>query len=218
MRLDYFLINIWPNKCIDSQDDIYELFPAITPDKGMRAITGTEDSFQTNIMLEYIFRTMINFLIFLSTLVFSVLSYSQPVIDRAQADNQLNGSTLPGTLARSINQKRLFDKSDENGNQFIIARTTRAAQTRTPIHLHEYGGVTCVIEGEMTLYLEKAEPKRAVAGECYDMPAGLMMAGFNSGSTAAVMHDIFTVPRGSDVWWVVEKNAELYQDQFEKHH
>jgi len=161
---------------------------------------------------------MITILLLLYTLTFSNLSYGQPSIERAEADAQLNGSILPGTIARSINQKRLFNLNDGKGNQFIVERTTRAANTRTPIHLHDHGGVTCVIEGEMTLYLEKSEPKRAVAGECYYMPADLMMAGFNSGTTNAVMHDMFTLPLGASIWRVVEKNAESYQDQFEKHH
>ena len=84
--------------------------------------------------------------------------------------------------------------------------------------MHDYSGVTCVIEGEMTLYLENALPKRVVAGECYHMPAGLKMVGFNSGMTNAVMHDIFTLPLGSPVWRVVEAGAGAYQDQFQIHH
>ena len=121
-------------------------------------------------------------------------------------------------MARSINQKRLITVPDGKGNQFVIEQTTRAAKTRTPIHLHDYSGITCVIEGEMTLYLESAQPHRAVAGECYYMPVGLMMVGFNSGVTNAVMHDIFTIPLESPAWRVVENGAESYQDQFEKHH
>ena len=67
----------------------------------------------------------------------------------------------------------------------------------------------------MTLYLEGSAPQRAQAGQCYNMPAGLLMAGVKSGTVDAILHDIFTVPKGDDVWRVLE--AESLQDQFHRH-
>lgn len=155
---------------------------------------------------------------FLIVLSFPILSFCQVASESSAPITQLNGSSLPGTMARSVHQKRLITVPDGKGNQLVIEETTRTSNTRTPIHLHDYSGVTCVIEGEMTLYLENAQPERAVAGDCYHMPAGLMMVGFNSGASNAVMHDIFTLPLDSPVWRVVEYGADSYRDQFQKHH
>jgi hypothetical protein len=41
------------------------------------------------------------------------------------------------------------------------------------------------------------------------------MVGANLGTVDAVMHDIFTVPKGDDVWTVLE--AESLQNQFHRH-
>ena len=148
---------------------------------------------------------------------FPMTSYSNESLTSTAEIGQLNGHRLPGVIARSLSQKRLITLPDGMGKETIIEQTTRAANTRTPIHLHEYGGITCVIEGEMTLFLENTKPKLAVAGECYEMPAGLRMAGFNSGRTNAVMHDIFTLPLGGSVWQVTESGSKEFQDQFQHH-
>lgn len=144
--------------------------------------------------------------------------HTQSAAQSQKLVTELNGSLPPEQIARSLNQVRLLNSSDGKGNQIIVEQTTRAAKTRTPIHMHDFGGVTCVIEGEMTLYLEGAEPKRAQAGECYYMPAGRMMAGVNSGVSPAVMHDTFTLPKDAAAWRIVEQGALSYQDQFDKHH
>lgn len=127
------------------------------------------------------------------------------------------GMTLPGVMARSLKEERILNAPDGKGNEAIVARTTRAPGTRTPLHLHEHGGTTCVLEGEMTLYLEGAEPARASAGQCYFMPAGKAMAGVNTGTVNAVMLDVFLVPTGQSVWTVVESAGRQLQDQFETH-
>ena len=153
-----------------------------------------------------------------TALSFPFGTYSQPTDKGSALIKELNGSPIPGVMARSIDQLRLLTIPDGKGSHTIVEQTTRAPNTRTPIHLHDFGGITCVIEGEMTLFLENALPKRAIAGECYYMPAGLMMVGFNSGFTNAVMHDIFTTPVDSPVWRVIEEGSYSLQDQFEKHH
>lgn len=127
------------------------------------------------------------------------------------------GMTLPGVMARSIKEEHILKVPDGHGNEAVVARTTRAPGTRTPLHLHEHGGTTCVLEGEMTLYLEGAEPARAVAGECYFMPAGKAMAGANTGTVNAVMLDVFLIPSGQSVWTVVESAGREMQDQFDAH-
>lgn len=61
----------------------------------------------------------------------------------------------------------------------------------------------------MTLYLEGAEPARAVAGKA--------MAGVNTGTVDAVMLDVFLTPIGQPVWTVVESAGRDMQNQFDNH-
>jgi len=145
-------------------------------------------------------------------------SIAAPPPSPANPPSTLNDNELPGVIARSIKQEQLTSVPDGQGFQFIVEKTTRAAQTRTPLHKHEHGGKTCVLEGEMTLYMEGAQPQRAIAGDCYDMPAGLVMAGINTGDKNAVMYDIFTIPVGQPVWKVVEPGALEFQNQFTHEH
>jgi len=186
----------------------------------MLAATTTIQIDTSHSTIKIIFRAFTLKIVLSALLILSipVVSYSHETDKQSALIIQLNGIALPGTLARSLNQKLLITVPDGKGNKLVVEQTTRAANTRTPIHLHDFSGVTCVIEGEMTLYLEGAQPQRAVAGQCYHMPAGFRMVGFNSGATNAVMHDIFTIPIGSPIWRVVEDGAESYQDQFQKHH
>lgn len=111
---------------------------------------------------------------------------------------------LPGEMAPAHESKVILHGSDGLGHETVIHRTVRAPGTRAPIHFHDAGGATCVIAGEMTLYLPDAEPQRAVAGDCYYMPPGLPMSGANTGTVDAVLLDIFTVPEGTPVWRVIE--------------
>jgi quercetin dioxygenase-like cupin family protein len=83
--------------------------------------------------------------------------------------------------------------------------------------VHPFGGQTCVVSGEMSLYLEGTnEIKVAGPGDCYFMPAGRRMSGVNSADSVTIMIDTFVVPRGEQVWIVVEPGMEDAQDQFDK--
>lgn len=117
----------------------------------------------------------------------------------------VNGAVPPNeaTYAEK-SEEEIARHATDPGMETVVIRTTRAPGTRAAIHMHEHGGTTCVIEGEMTLYLEGAEPARAPAGTCYFMPPGRVMTGVNTGDGTAVMHDIFTVPTGADTWRPVE--------------
>lgn len=133
----------------------------------------------------------------------------------AQQTIAINAQTPPRTIARALSSDTILKVDRPNGLEVLVVRTVRQAGTRTPIHRHDHSGVTCVLSGEMTLYLEGSAPQRAQAGQCYNMPAGLSMAGVNAGTVDAVMHDIFTVPKGDDVWTVLE--VESLQNQFHRH-
>lgn len=116
----------------------------------------------------------------------------------------INGQTLPGTPTRMVEEVTLVDVT-EDGRTTFIRRGVRAPGTRSPIHFHPNGGSTCVEQGEMTLYLEGAEPLTAGPGDCYWMPAGRPMSGYNSGDVDAVFLDIFSMPEGSSYFDAVEE-------------
>lgn len=128
----------------------------------------------------------------------------------------IDPAALPGKPTRSLESTTILRAPDGKGHETIVNRTIRAPGTRAPIHFHDAGGTTCVLEGEMTLYLEGQAPQRAVAGQCYFMPSGKPMSGVNSGSVNAVLLDIFTVPLGTPVWRVTEDGMAAIQQQFPK--
>ncbi len=112
----------------------------------------------------------------------------------------VNGQTPPGTPTFAKAQHDALSATDTKGNTVLTHYTVRAAGTRSPVHVHELGGTTCVMQGEMTLYLEGSEPHRAVAGDCYYMPSGRAMSGYNSGTVDATMFDSFVLPKDAPEW------------------
>ena len=130
-----------------------------------------------------------------------------------EAHQMINSSPIPNIVTKAT-ESLLIKQEHPSGNDIVIMKTTRAMGTRTPIHEHPSSGTTCVISGEMTLYLEGASAQKAVAGTCYAMPAGKKMAGVNSGTSDAVMLDIFFTPKGGELWTVVDPHHKNLQDQF----
>lgn len=97
-----------------------------------------------------------------------------------------------------------------------MEHTVRPRGTRSSIHSHDFGGITCVITGEMALKLEGSYAKpdanlvaggpnptpmdlEASSGDCYYMPPGHKMSGMNIAQTDAVLYDMFTVPYGQNL-------------------
>ena len=125
----------------------------------------------------------------------------------------INGEPPPAVPTAVDESVTLLNVID-NGVQHLVYRDTRSPGTRSPIHQHPYGGTTCVLSGEMTLYLEGSDPQVAGPGECYWMPPGLSMTGVSSGVDYAVMIDTFAVDPGAPVWYVVEPGQESTVDEF----
>lgn len=143
-----------------------------------------------------------------------------PLIERS---DRINGKELPNKPSKTMFEVRLLtvDQTDARGTPtgmvLVTSKSIRERGTRSPIHVHPFGGQTCVVSGEMSLYLEGTEEvKRAGPGECYWMPPGRRMSGVNSADSHTVMIDSFTVPRGEQVWIVVEPGMEDAQNQFDK--
>ncbi|MBM3689811.1 MAG: cupin domain-containing protein [Actinobacteria bacterium] len=125
----------------------------------------------------------------------------------------INGE-IPPNKPTPLTESTVVVDVVEAGQRHVVFRDERPAGTRSPIHLHPYGGVTCMVSGEMTLYLEGSEPQRAGPGQCYSMPPGRPMTGVNTGDGVAILFDIFTVPEGEAVWKVVEEGQQDLQESF----
>jgi quercetin dioxygenase-like cupin family protein len=143
-----------------------------------------------------------------------------PNIERS---NRINGKELPNKATKTMFERRLLTveqldaRGKPTGMTLVTSRSVRDRGTRSPIHVHPYGGQTCVVSGEMSLYLD-GEPtvQKAGPGDCYYMPAGRRMSGVNSADQPTIMIDTFVVPAGEQVWIVVEPGMEDAQDQFDK--
>lgn len=115
----------------------------------------------------------------------------------------INGEKLPGepTLTRSSDEILSLDRQ---GNVVRIYRDTREPGTRSPIHVHPYGGWTCIIEGQAVFYLEGSDPISAGPGDCFDMPALAAMSNYNPGPGRTTMLDSFISPPGGNLWIPIE--------------
>jgi len=143
-----------------------------------------------------------------------------PNIERS---DKINGAVPPNKPSKTMFESRLLTQpqTDAKGNKtgmvLVTSRSVREKGTRSPIHVHPYGGQTCVVSGEMTLYLDgEPELKSAGPGECYYMPPGRRMTGVNTADGPTIMIDSFVVPEGDQVWIVVEPGMEDAQNQFDK--
>jgi hypothetical protein len=143
-----------------------------------------------------------------------------PNIERS---NLINGKVLPNTPSKTMFESRLLtvpqldSKGKPTGWTTVTSRSVRTSNTRSPIHVHPFGGQTCVVSGEMSLYLDgETNIQTAGPGDCYWMPAGRRMSGVNSANGPTIMIDTFVVPTGEQVWIVVEPGMEDAQNQFDK--
>ena len=116
----------------------------------------------------------------------------------------INGKTLPGSIQSLTNQEILFDRKSSNGQRVVAARGTRLQGTRTPIHVHDHGGITCIISGEITDFVENHPAKTYGPGDCYYMPANTPMAAYNSGNSPTMLIDIFTLPYNAELMTIIE--------------
>jgi quercetin dioxygenase-like cupin family protein len=150
----------------------------------------------------------------------SVTQIPNPNIEQS---DRINGKPLPNKASKTMFESRLITKdiTDATGKPtgwvIVTSRSVRDQGTRSPIHVHPHGGQTCVVSGEMSLYLDgETKIQTAGPGDCYWMPAGRRMSGVNSADSRTIMIDTFVVPKGEQVWIVVEPGMTDAQDQFDK--
>ena len=108
----------------------------------------------------------------------------------------INGATPPGKLQPLANTSTMLDTKQSDGLRLLVTKGTRLAGTRVAIHVHEYGGHTCVLSGEITDFVEGKANGHYPAGKCYYMPPNIPMSAANLGKEDAVLIDTFILPVG----------------------
>ena len=122
----------------------------------------------------------------------------------------INGATPPGKLQPLANTSTMLDTKQSDGLRLLVTKGTRLAGTRVAIHVHEYGGHTCVLSGEITDFVEGKPNGNYPAGTCYYMPPNTPMSAANLGKKDAVLIDTFILPVGAPPITIMEPgyNAE----------
>lgn len=118
----------------------------------------------------------------------------------------INGAVPPGELLPLQDTVTMLDTIDANGLRLLITRGTRKAGTRVGIHVHKYGGHTCVLSGEITDFVEGRDPQVYPAGTCYYMPPNTPMSAANLGDQDAILIDTFNLPKGEPAITILEPN------------
>ncbi|WP_167098333.1 cupin domain-containing protein [Mycobacterium sp. DL592] len=124
----------------------------------------------------------------------------------AEPVTTINGSPPPGILQSLDDVETMIDTVTADGNRLLVMQGTRRAGTRSAIHVHDYGGYTCVLTGVITDYVEGQPPGTYSAGTCYYMPPDVPMAAVNLGTEDARLIDNFTLPPGGMPMTVLEPN------------
>ncbi|MEP5151752.1 hypothetical protein [Planktotalea sp.] len=116
----------------------------------------------------------------------------------------VNGIVPPGRMAPLVDSVKMIDTIMPDGNRLVVMKGTRLAGTRVGIHIHAYGGHTCVMSGVITDFVEGHDPGLFPKDTCYYMPPNTYMTAANLGSEDAVLIDTFIVPPGKDFIQIVE--------------
>lgn len=129
-----------------------------------------------------------------------------PSFDLAQFEGTttINGTVPEGVMAPLVDVVSLLDITTSGGDHLIVTRGVRLPGTRVGIHVHQWGGYTCVESGTITDFVEGMEPSVHPAGTCYYMPANTLMSAANLGTEPAVLVDNFAIPQGEVPIDVVE--------------
>lgn len=117
---------------------------------------------------------------------------------------EINGFAPPAVATALRNVKIMAMTDLPDGQTLVVSRGTRPPGTRAAIHVHEYGGHTCVLSGAITDFVEGMAPSLFPADTCYYMPANTPMTAANLGSEDAVLIDTFIVPKGAPTITIIE--------------
>ena len=136
--------------------------------------------------------------------LFALLSAPLSAAAQVEAVKVINGRSLPGIIKGLTNTKTLVDEIRPDGQRILAVRGTRLPGTRVPIHVHDHSGLTCVISGQITDYVEGEDDQVFEAGDCYYMPDQTPMSAANLGKEPVILIDIFVLPPGEPPMRVIE--------------
>jgi quercetin dioxygenase-like cupin family protein len=122
----------------------------------------------------------------------------------------VNGYVPPGELLPLFNTTVMLDVENADGLRLHVVQGYRKAMTRVGIHVHKYGGHTCVLSGVITDFVEGKDPHLYPAGTCYYMPPNVPMTATNLGSVDALLIDTFILPFGEDFITIIEPGYPGY--------
>lgn len=128
-----------------------------------------------------------------------------PVFAEVKPTTLINDLRPPGEIKGLVNTKTLIDRKLPDGRRVLARRGTRLQGTRVPIHIHEFGGMTCIFSGQITDFVEGMPDKTHKAGDCYYMTPDTPMSAYNSGNTPTVLVDIFNLPYGEKPMKILER-------------
>ncbi|WP_136441461.1 cupin domain-containing protein [Pacificoceanicola onchidii] len=117
---------------------------------------------------------------------------------------KINGEIPPGEVKSLVDTSIMADTITSDGQRLVVMKGTRKAGTRVGIHIHKFGGHTCVLSGAITDFVEGLNPGLYPAGTCYYMPPNTPMTAANLGTEDAVLIDTFILPPGEDTITIVE--------------
>ncbi len=122
------------------------------------------------------------------------IATAQNTCDPNNLVTKINGYALPGKVEGLHDVTVMYNAASRPGYHLRVSQGTRKAGTRVGIHVHNFGGHTCVLSGAITIFMEGSPPQLAPAGTCYYMPKDTHMAASNLGTEDAVLIDTFELP------------------------
>ena len=117
---------------------------------------------------------------------------------------KINGEVPAGKWGHSTTEL-LSERVDENGVAYRVFLTKRPAGYRTPIHVHPYGGMDCVVGGEVLYMYEGMENKTIKPTGCMPLIPYRKMSAMAVTDMEIITY--FTLPKDAPEWIVVQPDA-----------
>lgn len=104
---------------------------------------------------------------------------------------KINGEVPPGVLATLVDSVVVLNTKTADCKSIYIVKSIRKAGTRVGVHYHKYGGITIILKGEMTDFVQGKPVKKYPANTAYFMPPCTPMSAANLGEEDVELIDIF---------------------------
>ena len=117
----------------------------------------------------------------------------------------INGIEPPARAQRYASGADVLLNVKSGGKVYRIEKGTRAAGTRSGVHIHDSGGITWILEGaDITLYAQGISPTTFQERQRYYMPANTPMSANNVSTRDSELMDLFVYPVGGSPITVLE--------------